>query len=304
MNLISNIWIHPRTSAAGLLIAAVTIAGVLTQQGITLGSAGTGTVVSLVSALGTALLGLLAKDPDPSPTSNNTAKLGALMLCAVLVSGSIPLAGCSGKQVAQDIVNWTPALQTAVAVVDSTASLLAPADAPIFLAATASFDAATNLLVAQCSLLAQLQSQIVTFQQQVNAALLQSARIVNPNSQTHALAAINGVATIVNAIFALVESISSKAAAAQMASQASIKISQVQPYLDRTRQPGSLPSTTASRSFSLAFSLPRRNPQQFAPASRSLEKLPLSRCFERAPLIGQGFSPGLNRMVDYIRGDR
>ena len=242
MNLISNIWIHPRTSAAGLLIAAVTIAGVLTQQGITLGSAGTGTVVSLVSALGTALLGLLAKDPDPSPTSNNTAKLGALMLCAVLVSGSIPLAGCSGKQVAQDIVNWTPALQTAVAVVDSTASLLAPADAPIFLAATASFDAATSLLVAQCkaylanpsaSLLAQLQSQIVTFQQQVNAALLQSARIVNPNSQTHALAAINGVATIVNAIFALVESISSKAAAAQMASQASIKISQVQPYLDR-----------------------------------------------------------------------
>jgi hypothetical protein len=242
MNLISNIWIHPRTSAAGLLIAAVTIAGVLTQQGITLGSAGTGTVVSLVSALATAFLGLLAKDPDPSPTSNNTAKLGALMLCAVLVSGSIPLAGCSGKQVAQDIVNWTPALQTAVAVVDSTASVLAPADAPIFLAATASFDAATNLLVAQCkaylanpsaSLLAQLQSQIVTFQQQVNAALLQSARIVNPNSQTHALAAINGVATIVNAIFALVESISSKAAAAQMASQASIKISQVQPYLDR-----------------------------------------------------------------------
>ena len=242
MNLISNIWIHPRTSAAGLLIAAVTIAGVLTQQGITLGSAGTGTVVSLVSALATAFLGLHAKDPDPSPTSNNTAKLGALMLCAVLVSGSIPLAGCSGKQVAQDIVNWTPALQTAVAVVDSTASLLAPADAPIFLAATASFDAATNLLVAQCkaylanpsaSLLAQLQSQIVTFQQQVNAALLQSARIVNPNSQTHALAAINGVATIVNAIFALVESISSKAAAAQMASQASIKISQVQPYLDR-----------------------------------------------------------------------
>ena len=242
MNLISNIWIHPRTSAAGLLIAAVTIAGVLTHQGITLGSAGTGTVVSLVSALATAFLGLLAKDPDPSPTSNNTAKLGALMLCAVLVSGSIPLAGCSGKQVAQDIVNWTPALQTAVAVVDSTASLLAPAAAPIFLAATASFDAATNLLVAQCkaylanpsaSLLAQLQSQIVTFQQQVNAALLQSARIVNPNSQTHALAAINGVATIVNAIFALVESISSKAAAAQMASQASIKISQVQPYLDR-----------------------------------------------------------------------
>ena len=241
MNLISNIWNHPRTSAAGLLIAAITVAGVLSQQGITLGSAGTGTVISLVTALASALLGLLAKDPDPGPSTGNTAKLGVLMLCAILVAGTIPVAGCSGQVVAQDIVNWTPALQTAVGVVDTTASVLAPADAPIFTAATASFDAATNLLVAQCkaylanpsaSLLAQLQSQIVTFQQQVNAALLQSARIVNPNSQTHALAAINGVATIINAIFALIESISSKASAAQMASQASIKISEVRPYLD------------------------------------------------------------------------
>lgn len=241
MNLISNVWNHPRTSAAGLLIAAVTVAGVLSQQGITLGSAGTGTVISLVSALASALLGLLAKDPDPGPATGNTAKLGVLMLCSVLVAGSMPLAGCSATTVAQDIVNWTPALQTAVAVVDTTASVLAPVDTPIFTAATASFDAATNLLVAQCkaylanpsaSLLAQLQSQIVTFQQQVNAALLQSARIVNPNSQAHALASINGVATIINAIFALIESISSKATAAQMASQASIKISEVRPYLD------------------------------------------------------------------------
>jgi hypothetical protein len=104
------------------------------------------------------------------------------------------------------------------------------------------FDAATNLLVAQCnaylanpsaSLLAQLQTQIVAFQQQVNASLLQAAHIVNPNSQTHALAAINGVATIVNAIFALIESISTKATAAQMASHAIIKISEIQPYLNQ-----------------------------------------------------------------------
>ena len=43
---------------------------------------------------------------------------------------------------AQDIVNWTPALQSAVATVDSTSALLAPADAPVFAAATAGFDAA------------------------------------------------------------------------------------------------------------------------------------------------------------------
>lgn len=72
MNPLSNIWRHPRTSAAGLLIAALSISGVLSQQGISLGKAGTGSVVSLVAALATALLGLLARDPStpvlPAPS--------------------------------------------------------------------------------------------------------------------------------------------------------------------------------------------------------------------------------------------
>ena len=66
MNPISNIWNHPKTSAAGVLIAVVTIAGVLSQQGISLGNVGSGTVVALVSGLATALLGLLARDPQPA----------------------------------------------------------------------------------------------------------------------------------------------------------------------------------------------------------------------------------------------
>ena len=53
---------HPKTSAAGLLLALTTVLGVLQQQGISLGHAGTGTVVTLMSALATALLGLMAKD--------------------------------------------------------------------------------------------------------------------------------------------------------------------------------------------------------------------------------------------------
>jgi hypothetical protein len=68
MNLFSNALNHPRTSAAGLLIAIVSASGVLSQQGITLGKAGTGTVVSLVTAMGSALLGLLARDPGAEPT--------------------------------------------------------------------------------------------------------------------------------------------------------------------------------------------------------------------------------------------
>ncbi len=244
MNPISNIWNHPKTSAAGVLIAVVTMAGVFSRQGVTLGAAGSGTVITLVSALATALLGLLARDPgSQSAGSGTTAKLGAWAMIALLLP--LPLVGgCSGTTVAQDIVNWTPALESAVATLDSTAALLAPGDAPIFTAATIGFDAASNVLVGQAnaylanptaSVLAQLQTQVVTFQQQVSTALLQAAKIVNPSSQVHALAAIQGVATIVSAILALVQSISSKTAIAQMAADSTVKLAAVEPYLDEGR---------------------------------------------------------------------
>jgi hypothetical protein len=244
MNSISNIWKHPKTSAAGLLIAVVTIATVLSQQGITLGTAGSGTVVTLVSALATALLGLLARDPDAAPSQSSpagsTVKLGVWALIALLLPAPF-LNGCSGTTVAQDIVNWTPALESAVATVDSTAALLAPADAPVFAAATAGFDAASKLLVAQAKaylanptagVLSQLQVQVVTLQQQVNASLLQAAKVSNPNSQQHVLNSINAVGTVVSAILALVASVSSKAAVAQMAAQSAIKLAAVRPFQD------------------------------------------------------------------------
>jgi hypothetical protein len=250
MNPFSNILNSPRTSIAGLLIGIVTIANVLSHQGITLGAAGSGSVISLVSGLAAALLGLLAKDPansaDPAHSTNSTstAKLGALMLCALLITGTMPLTGCSEATVAQNIVNWTPALESAVAVVDSTASVLDPAAAPIFAAATVGFDAASNLLIVQAKaylaspsagVLAQLQTAVVNFQQQVNAALLQAAKITNPTSQQHVLNAINAVATVVTAMLALLQSVSSKAAVQRMAAQSSIKLATVRPYLDEQK---------------------------------------------------------------------
>ena len=247
MNPISNIWNHPRTSAAGLLIAIVTVASVLSQQGITLGAAGSGTVISLVSAMATALLGLLARDPANSANNANsagpTAKLGVWALIALLLPAPF-LGGCSGTAVARDIVNWTPTLESAVATVDSTAALLAPADAPVFAAATAGFDAASKLLVNQAKaylanptagVLAELQSQVAAFQQQVNAALLSAAKIANPTSQQHVLSAINSVGAVVTAMLALVTSISSKAAVAQMAFHSTIKLATVRPWLDEDK---------------------------------------------------------------------
>lgn len=65
MNL-TNIWQHPRTSIAGLLIGIVSIGSVLSQQGITLGHAGSTTVISLATAIASAFLGLVARDPSPA----------------------------------------------------------------------------------------------------------------------------------------------------------------------------------------------------------------------------------------------
>ncbi|HEY3705411.1 MAG TPA: hypothetical protein VGL22_10150 [Terracidiphilus sp.] len=65
MNPLSNIWQHPRTTAAGLLISTLSVTAVLSQQGVTLGKVGTGSAVSLAGALATALLGLMARDPNP-----------------------------------------------------------------------------------------------------------------------------------------------------------------------------------------------------------------------------------------------
>jgi hypothetical protein len=60
--LMERITAHPKTSVAGVLLALTTVLGVMQQQGISLGHVGTGSGVSLASALATALLGLLAKD--------------------------------------------------------------------------------------------------------------------------------------------------------------------------------------------------------------------------------------------------
>lgn len=182
----------------------------------------------------------------------------ALMLCSVLVMGT--MVGCTGAQVAQDIVNWTPALESAVATVDSTAALLLPADAPIFGAATVGFDAVASIVNAQAkaylanpgaTTLGRLQAAVVSGQQTVNAALLQAARIVDPASQAHALAAINGVATIMLAIFGLVQGISSKTAMAQMAAESPLKLAEVRRYLDerKMQQLAQQFSTTPDRYF-------------------------------------------------------
>lgn len=241
MNLISNLWEHPRTTVVGVLLGVVTVAGALSQQGVSLGHAGRGTVVALVSGIATALLGILARDPVSGSESVSSQKLGAWALIALLLP--LPwMQGCNGTTIAQNIVNWTPTLQSAVAAVDAAGAVLDPAAAPIFSTATVGFNAAANLLVSQAkaylanpsaSLLAQMQAQVVNFQQIVNQALLSAARIVDTKSQQYAMSVIQVVATAVNAILALVAQLSGKVALAVMGTAANVKLSSIEKYRDR-----------------------------------------------------------------------
>lgn len=161
MNVLTNIWNHPKTSAAGLLIAVVSIAGVLSQQGVTLGKAGTGTVVSLAGALATALLGLLAKDPDAASqqagASSSSAKLGAWILIALTLSATLPTTGCtaSTSELQSDATALASALNNLAAVVQAS-------DAT----------AANNLKTAAAALTAAVQSEITgpAWEQVLNAA--------------------------------------------------------------------------------------------------------------------------------------
>ncbi len=246
------VWIERIAGSKITTIAGVLgIAGTAVAQCTTYVPPAWRTYVTLAGVILAGTAAILARDASTAPVTLTksasitaavppAAKLGAVMLCVLTLAASMPLAACNGSQVAQDIVNWTPALESAVSTVGTAAAVFDPSAGAIFAAATAGFDAASNVVVAEAkaylanptaTVLAQLQTAVVTFQQQVNAALLDAAKITNAASQQHATALISAVATIINTILALVQSISSKTTTAQMASQATIKLAEVEPYL-------------------------------------------------------------------------
>ena len=169
--------------------------------------------------------------------------LGVIALCALVLSASMTT-GCTQAQkvsVAQEIVNWTPAFVSGVDTLGGIAETLDPAAALIVAPATAALNAfAPQFELAAKNYLANpnqttlqvLQALIVQIQQNTNAGLLAAAKITNPNSQATAIKNINLVATIVNTLLGLVQSISTKAQIAQMASGVTMTLAMVRPYMD------------------------------------------------------------------------
>lgn len=150
------------------------------------------------------------------------------------------IAGCSGKTVAQDIVNWTPTIIATANTVSQTVAALAPQDAVVIAAATAGFDAAAQLLSNQAqtylnnpnaTALQQLQAQVLSFQQNVNAALLQATKITNTESQQKVLAAIQALSVGVTAVLALIASIKGSTVSPATA----VKTAQILPLINRGR---------------------------------------------------------------------
>jgi len=210
MSLLTNIWNQPKTSAAGLLIAVASVAGVLSQQGVTLGKAGTGTVVTLLSALATALLGLLAKDPESvsrqpgqafSPdsvsqragASSGSAKLGAWMLIALTLGATLPATGCtaSAGELQADATTLASALNNLAAVIQ-----------------TSDATAANNLKTAAAALAAAAQSGITgpAWEQALNAAtsgaevVLSAIPVTAPYAALLAIAVAAAEAIIANTV--------------------------------------------------------------------------------------------------------
>jgi hypothetical protein len=170
----------------------------------------------------------------------DTQQLGVVACILLLLTSMV---GCSKVSVAQEIVNWTPTIESQVEAVLAIAATIMPVDAPIFVLATAGLDGAAKLLttVAQSYLanpnattLGAVQDAIAALEGVVNNGLLQAARIVDPKTQKLVLLVFNGIGAAVNAVLSLVETISSKAAIARMALHQRVKLAQVSQLMIQT----------------------------------------------------------------------
>lgn len=165
------------------------------------------------------------------------------ILCLSLVFA--PIVGCTQQQkvdVAQEIVNWTPALTSAVNTAGGLVETLDPPSALIITPTLAAINALSPQLVAAAktylanpsqTTVQLMQALIVQLQNNVNTALLSAAKITNPQSQQKATTAINGIATVVNSLLALIEGVSSKTQVAAMSQQVTVRLAQVRLLLDQ-----------------------------------------------------------------------
>jgi hypothetical protein len=180
-------------------------------------------------------------------------KLGAYALSLLTLAATLPVvAGCNQQkatQVAQTIVNWQPAVDSAVQTTLGILETLTPDPAVAAIeklvanggqAFGVAIRNAAQAYIANpsSSTLTSLQTIIASFQQSVSQSLLQAVKIVDPVSQQKVLNGVNGIATIATTLLALVQSISSSAQLKAMSTiaapgfDAPVKYNQVAALMD------------------------------------------------------------------------
>jgi hypothetical protein len=192
------------------------------------------------------------------------------MFFAMLILSVTSTTGCTQAQkinVAQEIVNWTPAfimtadtVNVAIMALDPpTVVVLGPLTAAINALAPQFELAAKNYLAnPNQTTLQVLQALVVQVQQNTNAALLAAVAITNPSSQASAKRNINLVATIVNTLLGLIQSVSTKTQIAAMATVVHVTLAQVRPYMDQAALQAA--SVRVSQDLALGF---QPTPDQF-----------------------------------------
>lgn len=173
------------------------------------------------------------------------AGLGIVLAALVMGVVALPVTGCTQQQkvnFAQEIVNWTPALTSAVNTAGAVVASLDPAGAPVVATVVTAFDAlapqfqaaAKNYLANPSqTTLQELQALIVQMQNATNAALLNAVHIVDPAIQQKVEVVVNGIATVVNSLLALIQGVSTKTQVAAMSRNVTVHLAQVEGELDK-----------------------------------------------------------------------
>jgi hypothetical protein len=182
---------------------------------------------------------------NPQSQLRRWAVVMPMALATMILSlAALNTAGCTQQQrvtVAQEIVNWAPVFISTADTVNAAVEALDPVTVAVLGPMTLALNtfgpqfelAAQNYLANPTQTALQtLQALVVQIQQNANSALLAAAKITNPVSQATATRNINLIATIANTLLALVQSISTKAQVAAMATQVHVTLAQVRPYMD------------------------------------------------------------------------
>jgi hypothetical protein len=248
MNLKYRIMQNPKTTLSGIFAFLMGVGGIIAQVYYP-GTPGPKWLVAASAIIGllAGCLGIDASAVDLKASWDGGKRSALSVLLAFLCLSLVltPVMGCRGGatsvSVAQKIVDYVPALDSAANTVSATIEALVPADAIVVGVADAAFvqlsqaaSAAAKAYAANPSPseLTNLQNTIVALQQSVSTALLNSIGLKDPHTLKLVQAALNGIATILLTVLGLVQSVSTKAQLERMSNGSPIKLARVLPLLD------------------------------------------------------------------------